>query len=104
MALANRKTWLRYPCYRVRSASGGSASPALTSAKTSFRRRCARAAPYARQDFAERAAYELVLQAYEWFGVEASAVPFVDQERRVLDAAALEAHLKGSNVAALAAP
>jgi hypothetical protein len=52
-------------------------------------------------DFAERAAYELVVQAYQWFGVEAS---FVDHERRVLDAAALDAHLKGSNVAALAAP
>jgi hypothetical protein len=55
-------------------------------------------------DFAERAAYELVRQTYEWFGVEANAVPFVDHERRVLDTAALEAHLKGSNVAALAAP
>jgi hypothetical protein len=55
-------------------------------------------------DFAERAAYELVLQTYEWFGVEAGAVSFVDHERRVLDAAALEAHLKGTNVAALAAP
>src|ERR671930_61814 len=55
-------------------------------------------------DFAERAAYQLVLQTHEWFGVEAGAVPFVDHERRVLDAAALEAHLKGSNVAALAAP
>jgi len=55
-------------------------------------------------DFAERAAYELVLQAHEWFGIEATAVPFVDHERRVLAAAALEAHLKGTNVAALAAP
>jgi hypothetical protein len=55
-------------------------------------------------DFAERAAYELVLQTHEWFGVEAGTVPFVDHERRVLDAAALEAHLKGTNVAALAAP
>ena len=54
-----------------------------------------------RDDFAERAAYELVVQAYQWFGAEAS---FVDHERRVLDAAALDAHLKGSNVAALAAP
>jgi len=52
-------------------------------------------------DFAERAAYELVAQTFEWFGAEPS---FVDHERRVLDAAALEAHLKGSNVAALAAP
>jgi hypothetical protein len=51
-------------------------------------------------DFADRAAYELVVQAYQWFGVEAS---FVDHERRVLDAAALEGHLKG-NLTALAAP
>jgi len=51
-------------------------------------------------DFAERAAYELVVQTYQWFGAEAS---FVDHERRVLDAAALEAHLKGS-LTALAAP
>jgi hypothetical protein len=54
-------------------------------------------------DFAERAAYELVVQTHEWFGAEAAAVPFVDHERRVLDAAALEAHLKG-NLTALAAP
>ena len=52
-------------------------------------------------DFAERAAYELVVQTYQWFGSEVS---FVDHERRLLDAAALEAHLKGTNVAALAAP
>jgi len=58
----------------------------------------------ARDDFAERAAYELVLQTHEWFGVEAGAVPFVDRERRVLDATALEAHLKGSTVAAVTAP
>jgi len=58
----------------------------------------------ARDDFAERAAYELVLQTHEWFGVEAGAVPFVDHERRVLDATALEAHLKGSTVAAVTAP
>jgi hypothetical protein len=51
-------------------------------------------------DFAERAAYDLVVQTYKWFGAEAS---FVDHERRVLDAAALEAHLKG-NLTALAAP
>ena len=55
-------------------------------------------------DFAERAAYELVLQTHEWFRVEAATVSFVDHERRVLDAAALEDHLKGSNVTALAAP
>jgi hypothetical protein len=55
-------------------------------------------------DFAEAAAYELVLQAYEWFGLDAAAIPFVDHERRLLDAAALEAHLKGSSVPALAAP
>jgi len=55
-------------------------------------------------DFAEGAAYELVLQTYEWFGVEAAAVPFVDHHRRLLDAAALHAHLKGSSVPALAAP
>ena len=54
-------------------------------------------------DFAEAAAYELVLQAYEWFGLDAAAVPFVDHERRLLDAAALDAHLKGS-LPALAAP
>ena len=53
-----------------------------------------------RDDFAERAAYELVVQTNEWFGAEAS---FIDHERRVLDAAALEAHLKG-NLTALAAP
>jgi hypothetical protein len=51
-------------------------------------------------DFADRGAYELVIQTYQWFGAEAS---FVDHERRVLDAAALEAHLKG-NLTALAAP
>ena len=55
-------------------------------------------------DFAEAAAYELVLQAYEWFGLDAAAVPFVDHERRLLDAAALDAHLKGSSLPALAAP
>jgi hypothetical protein len=54
-------------------------------------------------DFAEAAAYELVLESYEWFGVEAAAVPFVDHERRVLDSAALDAHLKGSGLPALAA-
>jgi hypothetical protein len=54
-------------------------------------------------DFAERAAYELVVQAHEWFGVEAGAVPFVDRERRRLDTAALDAHLKGSSLPALAA-
>ena len=55
-------------------------------------------------DFAERAAYDLVLQAYEWFGLDAAAVPFVDHERRLLDAATLDAHLKGSSLPALAAP
>ena len=55
-------------------------------------------------DLPERAAYELVLQTYEWFGVEAAAVPFVDHERRLLDAAALDAHLTGSSLPALAAP
>jgi hypothetical protein len=55
-------------------------------------------------DFAEAAAYNLVLQVYEWFGVGASAAPFVDHERHVLDAAALDTHLKGSSLPALAAP
>jgi hypothetical protein len=55
-------------------------------------------------DFAEAAAYELVLQAYQWFGVEAAGVPFVDHERRALDTATLDAHLKGSSLPALAAP
>jgi hypothetical protein len=55
-------------------------------------------------NFAEVAAYELVLQVYEWFGLAPAAVPSVDHERRLLDAAALDAHLKGSSVPALAAP
>ena len=54
-------------------------------------------------DFAESAAYELVLQTFEWFGVDATAVPFVDPERRLLDSAALRAHLTGSGLSALAA-
>ena len=46
-------------------------------------------------DFAESLAYRLVVQAYDWFGVEAASIPFVDQERGVLDHEALRAHLTG---------
>ena len=54
-------------------------------------------------DFTESAAYELVLQTFEWFGVDATEVPFVDPERRLLDSAALRAHLTGSGLSALVA-
>jgi hypothetical protein len=54
-------------------------------------------------DFAEAAAYELVLQAHTWFGVDPAGLAFVDHERRVLDPAALLDHLSGSGLSALAA-
>jgi hypothetical protein len=54
-------------------------------------------------DFAEAAAYELVLQARAWFGVDPGAIVFADHERRMLDSAALQDHLTGSRLSALAA-
>jgi hypothetical protein len=54
-------------------------------------------------DFAEEAAYELVLQAQEWFGVDRATLTFADHERRILDPGALRDHLTGSGLSALAA-
>ncbi len=54
-------------------------------------------------DFAESAAYELVVQTYEWFGIEEAAIPLVDPKRRRLDSAALQAHLTGSGLGDAAA-
>ena len=54
------------------------------------------------EDFAEPAAYELVVQTYEWFGCSRESIPFVDHDRGRLDSAALHAHLAGSR--ALAVP
>jgi hypothetical protein len=54
-------------------------------------------------DFADSAAYALVLQAYEWFGFDSSAIPFVDHDRRLLDSAALHAGLTSGGFSALAA-
>jgi hypothetical protein len=49
------------------------------------------------EDFAEEAAYELVLPTYEWFGCSPESISFVDHERTRLDSAALEAHLVGAS-------
>jgi len=49
------------------------------------------------EDFAEEAAYELVLPIYEWFECSPESIPFVDHERTRLDSAALHAHLVGSS-------
>jgi hypothetical protein len=54
-------------------------------------------------DLAEAAAYELVLRTQAWFGVESAAIEFADHERRVLDSAALQDHLGGTGLSALAA-
>lgn len=54
-------------------------------------------------DFPEAAAYALVLQTNEWFGVDGATIPFLDHERRLLDSAALRAHLSQSGLSALAA-
>jgi hypothetical protein len=54
-------------------------------------------------EFAEAAAYELVLRAQTWFGVEPAAVAFADHERRVLDFTALQERLAGSGISMLAA-
>jgi hypothetical protein len=54
-------------------------------------------------DFAEEAAYELVLQAQTWFGVDRGAVEFLDHERRLLDYGALQDRLGGRNLSALTA-
>jgi hypothetical protein len=51
-------------------------------------------------DFAEEAAYELVVPTHEWFGCSPESIPFVDHERKRLDSAALHAHLVGSNALA----
>lgn len=52
------------------------------------------------ENFAEQAAYELVVQTYEWFGCSRDSIPFVDHEQKRLDAAALRAHLAGSSALA----
>jgi hypothetical protein len=54
-------------------------------------------------DFAESAAHALVLQTHEWFGFEGATVPFLDHDRRLVDFAALRAHVTGTGLSALAA-
>jgi hypothetical protein len=46
-------------------------------------------------EFAASVAYQVVVKAFSWFGVEAGAIPFVDHERALLDHEALRAHLTG---------
>ena len=54
-------------------------------------------------EFAEGAAYELVLRAQTWFGVDRAEVEFLDHERRLLDYAALKDRLAGRNLPVLTA-